>query len=458
MNAAFSTFDEPMAWLIRGLVEYGWPDTSRRDRPRPPQAFGGMDLSRMPASQGRDGIRIEIPAVAQGQQLDEPYEFIIKTHSEGGAPRFFVRCVDCNYVQEFPFDPANPTWAAGFIHQSLTTHVPAFLEWRMQGGEMTWSERQGIPDIEGDPCSSALAQFIQSRIGQPATPMDQGPTQGWWQWSQPPLPQAVAAQPPSPVLASQPPAPAPMAATTPPLAAPPALPQPQAAHPPAMTPPGLPAMQGTAAPPALPSPQVQSPFAGGAIAVAGQGSEPMFKSAAALAAEAAAQARAEAQPGTSPVRMRALEICAFPGRLLDHAILGVAGTSAFLAIAIPATTMLASDIALSDHLGNTFLWLLWGGALAALAVPERRIASAFRNVQFESRLPLLFAGLGMPCLLYLCMFGFLFTLALGPSGWGALIRVGLLLFGALGVVGSAAGLWIVGLSIRAHRRPEVQAA
>ena len=183
MAAAFGTFDEPHAWLIRGLIEYGWPDISRGGGHVPPGAFGGLDASRLPESEGREGLVLEVPAVdSQGRKHtdDGTYHFQVQViRSTQGGLACSVRCPEANYIQEFAYDPANPSWAAGYIHQALTQYVPQFVDWRQQGGEVTWAQRQGIPELDGEPCSAPLAGWVRDAI-RAARRFDRGPQEGWW--------------------------------------------------------------------------------------------------------------------------------------------------------------------------------------------------------------------------------------------------------------------------------------
>jgi len=180
VTTAFSTFSEPHAWLIRGLVEYGWRDATR-SRLVPAGVFGGFDLSLMPGSQGREGVILLVPAVADGQRCheDEVYSFeIVLTHNDQG-PAFAVRSADCNYLHEFSYDPANPVWTAGYIHQALNEYVPGFVRWRLGGGELTWAQRQGVPTMDAEPCSASLATWLEQQIRLHQT-LDSGPQQNWW--------------------------------------------------------------------------------------------------------------------------------------------------------------------------------------------------------------------------------------------------------------------------------------
>ena len=165
MSIAFGHFDEPFAWLIRGLIEYGWTDITR-NRVLPPSAAGGFNLSFIPDSQGQSGIILSVPAVAGSQRChaDEAYAFEVKLIDVSGAPGFAVRSEACNYLQEFVFSPENPVWAAGYIHQALTEYVAEFVRWRLGGGELTWAQRQGVPAIDGRPCSASLASWVNQQL------------------------------------------------------------------------------------------------------------------------------------------------------------------------------------------------------------------------------------------------------------------------------------------------------
>ena len=166
MSTAFSNFDEPFAWLIRGLIEYGWTDITK-GQPLPAQEGpAGFDLSFVPESQGRSGVLLRMPAVVGGTRCheDDSYGFEVRLTRVQGQPGIAARCAECNFLQEFAFDPNNPVWMAGYLHQSLTEYVPEYVRWRLDGGELSWAQRQGVPPIEGEPCSASLAGWIQQQL------------------------------------------------------------------------------------------------------------------------------------------------------------------------------------------------------------------------------------------------------------------------------------------------------
>lgn len=181
MAHAFLTVNEPHAWLIRGLVEYGWRDITGRGGVVPSGAVGGFDVSRIPGSQGRDGLILVMAPEVDGQRADDPnYEFEVKVTGRAPNIKIVARCSDCNYLEEFPYDLRNPTHAVGYLVQGLTRHVPEFVRWRLSGGSLSWSQRAGVPEVVGDPCSGDLIRFVQNRLRIPNTSFEQGPAEGWW--------------------------------------------------------------------------------------------------------------------------------------------------------------------------------------------------------------------------------------------------------------------------------------
>ena len=165
MTIAFAHFDEPLAWLLRGLITYGWAD-STLNRVTPANVVGGFDLSLIPESQGKSGLILRISASADGRRCheDDTYAFEVVLTHVGSERGFAVRCEDCNYLAEFVFDPANPEWAAGYIHQGITEYVAEFVRWRLGGGELTWAQRQGVPEVVAEPCSASLAGWIGQQV------------------------------------------------------------------------------------------------------------------------------------------------------------------------------------------------------------------------------------------------------------------------------------------------------
>ncbi len=181
MAAAFGQFDEPHAWLIRSLIEYGWPDTSRMGGRVPAGVLGGLNLRGFPDSLGRDGVILEIPATADGQVCteDNTYQVQVRVIRGQTGPAICARCPDANFMQEFSIDSANPTWAAGYLHQAISQYFPQFVTWRLQGGQVSWAQRSGMPDVTGEACSPMLAAYVGRRIAANER-FDTGPSEGWW--------------------------------------------------------------------------------------------------------------------------------------------------------------------------------------------------------------------------------------------------------------------------------------
>ena len=198
MAVAFAKFEEPHAWLIRGLVEYGWTDLSPVGGRIPPGRPGGFELVRFRDSGGKDGVHLLVVA-GNGQHLvqeDAVYDFALRCYRRDGRWMVGLRCVEANFLQEFPFDPNNPGWAAGYVHQAIIGYVPQFVAWRLQGGELTWAQRKGLPELEGEPCSPDLARFVDELV-RTRRGLDTGPVEGWWMGRDSAPPPAGHAPPPA---------------------------------------------------------------------------------------------------------------------------------------------------------------------------------------------------------------------------------------------------------------------
>ena len=180
MAIAFASYDEPHAWLLRGLVEYGWADLSLLRGQVPPGVFGGLDLATWLDQDGRDGIPLKVPAVSSGKACAEDgvYTITVQVQRRQGGLAVVVRCAEANLFQEFPYDPYNPTWAAGYVHQALLGYVPQYVAWRLSGGELSWAQREGVPRVQGEPCSAGLLNFLRGRM-RAHQPLDQLRSEGW---------------------------------------------------------------------------------------------------------------------------------------------------------------------------------------------------------------------------------------------------------------------------------------
>jgi hypothetical protein len=135
----------------------------------------------MVRSGGSHGLLMEVPARAEGQVCLEDGQYQFRAHliRDGGHLVFVLRCPEANYFQEFVYDPQNPTWAAGYIHQALSEYVAGFVRWRLGGGEVSWGERAGIPEVITDPPSPLLVSFIRERVNRNLV-FNQGPSEDWW--------------------------------------------------------------------------------------------------------------------------------------------------------------------------------------------------------------------------------------------------------------------------------------
>lgn len=181
MNFAFANFNEPHAWLIRGLVEYGWRDVTRIGGTVPDGAPGAFMLSHLLETQGREAMMLLVRAEADGMACpDGIYEIEVDVIGSMPNIKVVLRCPECNYLEEFPYDPVHPTHVVGYIHEALLRYVQEFVRWRLLGNELGWSQRAGLPEIHGDPCSADLARFVRDQLNRAGFTFDLAPTHGWW--------------------------------------------------------------------------------------------------------------------------------------------------------------------------------------------------------------------------------------------------------------------------------------
>lgn len=162
-------------------MDYGWADITQLGGVIPQGAAGGFDLGPLVASTGRDGVILVMRAMVDGQRVGDP-DYAFEAKVTGAMPniKLVVRCPDCNYMEEFAYDPQNPAWMAGYLHQALNSHVERFARWRLTGNELTWSQRAGLPEVPGDGCSPDLARFLRLRLNKPGFRFEQGAAAGWW--------------------------------------------------------------------------------------------------------------------------------------------------------------------------------------------------------------------------------------------------------------------------------------
>lgn len=358
MTTAFGTFDEPHAWLIRGLIEYGWTDVSRSGGYIPPGTVGGLDLSRLRETEGRDGIVLEVPAILNGQRFEEDgiYHFqaqVIRSSSTGNLA-IGVRCPEANFIQEFAYDPSNPTWAAGFVHQALSQYVPQFVQWRQQGGEVTWAQRQGIVELDGEPCSQPLSNFVSESI-RAGRAFDRGPAEGWWVGSVSPLSVpggSVASGPAVPGILRQ--------SSTSSAAASPAWPPVNPGMPPA-----APARPAARPGPAVPS-VVRNPVVAGPAAIAGG---PAFAAGGPIATAGGGLARSAQTPA---VQRQLLAEKPGTALLVTSALGGLQGLFWFVnALSI---IIMYRDLFETSHGASEMSALVLSGFLAMVLVPISLVA------------------------------------------------------------------------------------
>lgn len=165
------------AWLIRGFVESGVPDHTRGGREW--TATGALNLENFIQEQGAGGIVLEF----RGQAGDTPspedeYTYQVSVVRGAGAPEVAVRCAETLFHHVFPAE--EPVVAlAGHILGQLRAHNDAFTDWRSKGGETTYGQRVGIPEIHGATCDRALVTVLET-LRRANRSVVEGPANKWW--------------------------------------------------------------------------------------------------------------------------------------------------------------------------------------------------------------------------------------------------------------------------------------
>ncbi|MES2640958.1 MAG: hypothetical protein V4850_15820 [Myxococcota bacterium] len=175
--AAIAESNDLYAWLIRGFVESGLPDHTRGGREW--TATGALNLENFIQEQGAGGIGLEFrgQAVADPSPEDEyTYQVSVVRGPEG--TQIVVRCAETLF--HHAFEVSEPIEAlAGHILGQLRAHNDAFTAWRAKGGETTYAQRVGIPNVKGTTCDRALVTVLET-LRRANRSVAEGPANKWW--------------------------------------------------------------------------------------------------------------------------------------------------------------------------------------------------------------------------------------------------------------------------------------
>ena len=168
VQVAFQGFSDPYAWLVRGLIEYGWEDMSLHPRTYPMKTGQGLDLSHLADPLSKYGVRLVVLARdAEGKwnRRDETYEFEVRwVKNLNRQDCLFIRSDEMAYSALFPIPHDNPLYPAGYVHEAITKQTIEFTERRKRGERVSSMDLQEMLNFPLIAPSLQLQQFLQERI------------------------------------------------------------------------------------------------------------------------------------------------------------------------------------------------------------------------------------------------------------------------------------------------------
>ena len=162
MEPAFLQFSEPYAWLIRGLIEYGWEDLSLKPQNLPKRY--AFNLRPFIETNGVKGIFLSCLAIDsnnQWYQQDRTYNFVLQlTTDKWNRQVFYMACREIGYYEEHLWVPEQPYYSSGYIHEAITEQIPKIVDKRQTGWSPPSRPQDDILEIQP---SAELLMFLHQR-------------------------------------------------------------------------------------------------------------------------------------------------------------------------------------------------------------------------------------------------------------------------------------------------------
>ena len=153
MEPAFLQFSEPYAWLIRGLIEYGWEDLSLKPQNLPKRY--SFNLRPFIETNGKKGVFLHCLALDSNEgwfQQDKSYTFVLKlTNDKWDRPVFYMSCRELGYYAEHLWVPEQPYYSAGYIHEAVSQEIPKIVDQRKDGWTPPNRPQDDILETEPSP-------------------------------------------------------------------------------------------------------------------------------------------------------------------------------------------------------------------------------------------------------------------------------------------------------------------
>ena len=182
MQIAFANCNDPYAWIIRGLVQYGWEDISANSQQYPKSGLG-FDLTHIASPISHYGIRLLVLAkdtMGVWYRQDGAYQYEIRLVRDISQQFcLLIRSDEMAFSKLIPWTPNNPEYAGGYIHEAVQKQTPYFVERRKKGGGVSSIDIQEMLNHPLIPPPANLVQFVVSRL-QMGRDFNQAIADGLW--------------------------------------------------------------------------------------------------------------------------------------------------------------------------------------------------------------------------------------------------------------------------------------
>ena len=182
MQIAFANCNDPYAWIIRGLIQYGWEDISANSQ-QYPKSGQGFDLTHIASPISQYGIRLLVLAkdsMGVWYRQDGAYQYEIRLVRDISQQFcLLIRSDEMAFSKLIPWTPTNPEYAGGYIHETVQKQTPSFVERRKKGGGVSSIDIQEMLNHPLIPPPANLVQFIISRL-QMGRDFNQAIADGLW--------------------------------------------------------------------------------------------------------------------------------------------------------------------------------------------------------------------------------------------------------------------------------------
>ncbi|MEC8277011.1 MAG: hypothetical protein VX026_04815 [Myxococcota bacterium] len=167
MSTAIAHFNEPYAWIARGLLERNWEDISLSPNAFPMQSGLGFSVDNLLQTGGQFGLKLIVLARDEMGWLDNDgaYEFYARhCQDHWNTQQILIYSKDTAFFQFIPFQNEQLMWLGSQIHEQIGTHIRTFVPQRRQGHTVSTASLSQIPDPKPILASAEWVGFLDRRL------------------------------------------------------------------------------------------------------------------------------------------------------------------------------------------------------------------------------------------------------------------------------------------------------